>query len=241
MSRKIALCGAAAATVAASLLTSPAYAADEFSITVAPTAAKPSESITVTGTADDPVCAEDGVAVSLHYTKPDGTLAAATVNTTTDAAGAFSAEITVPDIAFAGEKAYVNAVIADCTPPEEASVGARSSQSVDFDVVPYEGKLTLGTKKGKPGQKLSFAGTECWGGEAVFVFGDEVLEGEPEEDKTFEGSFTLPDLPSGTYPVTAQCPGTDYAVLSFTLVNPAAAPPVAPPARPIPRRPTFTG
>lgn len=241
MARKIVLCGAAAATVAASLLTAPAHAAEDFPITVTPTTAKPSESLTVTGTADEPICAEDGVAVSLHYTKPDGTLAATTVNTTTDASGAFEAELTVPDIANAGEKAYVNAIIADCTPPEEPSQGARSSVAVDITIEPYEGELTLSKLAGKPGEVIRFTGTECWGGEATFAFGDDTVDDEPGGTKTFTGTYTLPDAPGGTYEVSAQCPGTDYGVLSFTLVNPAVAPPAAPPARPIAGRPTFTG
>ena len=240
MSRSIAVTGAAAVALAASLLATPAYAqAGEFPITVTPDEAHPGETVTVTGDATDPTCSEDGVAVQLNYTKPDGTLGTVSVNTTTDVAGHFSAEIDVPDAAVAGEDASVNAVIADCVPPAEESQGTRSSESEPFDVLAYTGDLTLSETSGEPGDVVSFAGTNCWGGETVFYFGPDAYEGEPDPDKTFEGEFEVPDYPDGTYEVTAECPGTDYRVLSFRLRNPRPAP--APPARPVPRRPTFTG
>lgn len=239
MSRKIVLSGAAAFVLAASMLVTPAYAEGEFPITVTPDEARPAEVVHVEGDATDPVCAEDGVAVSLHYTKPDGTLAAATVNTTTDAAGHFEADVTVPDIAVAGGESFVAAVIADCTPPSSTDTISRTSVSVPFEVLAYEGEFAISKTSGKPGDVVDFAGTNCWGGAVAVFFGEDVAEGEPEADKTFAGEYELPDLPGGTYEFGAECPGTDYAVLSFTLVNPQA--PAAPPAPPVVRTPTFTG
>jgi hypothetical protein len=240
MSRSIVLSAVAVCALASSLLAAPAYAADEFPITVTPTSGKTGASLHVEGDATDPTCADDGVAVSLHYTKPDGTMAATTVNTTADAAGHFEADLTVPDIAYAGEKAFVSAVIADCTPPD-GPTSNRSSVSVDFDVLARTGNFAISAVKGEPGDVVGFAGTNCWGGVTTVFFGDVAVSGEPDADKTFEGSITLPDLPGGTYEVTAECPGTDYRVYSFTLVNAAAVPPVAPPAAPVPGAPTFTG
>lgn len=238
MSRSIVLCAVAACAVATSLLAAPAYAADEFPITVTPDEGKTGASLQVEGDATDPTCADDGVAVSLHYTKPDGTMAATTVNTTADAAGHFEAGLTVPDTAYAGEKAFVSAVIADCTPPN-GPTSSRSSVSVAFDVLARTGNFAISALTGEPGDVIGFAGTNCWGGVTAVFFGDEVVTGEPEADKTFAGSYELPDLPGGTYEITAECPGTDYRVYSFTLVNAAA--PVAPPAAPVPGAPTFTG
>ena len=56
--------------------------------------------------------------------------------------------------------------------------------------------------------------------------------------KTFAGSYTLPDAPDGVYEVVAECPGTDYDVLAFRLVNPDEP---ARPATPVPGRARFTG
>lgn len=241
MSRSIVLSGALACAVVASLVGSPAYAAPEFDITVSPTTAKPGESFTVTGDATDPTCAEDGVAVTLNFTRPDGTTGAQTVNTTTDAAGHFEATVTVPDNAYAGEAASVRALIADCNPPSGPSEGTRSSVRKTFTIEAYEGSFTISRKSGRPGDVVTFAGTNCWGGEAVVFFGDDAMTGEPEADKSFGGEYVLPDAPDGTYEFGAECPGTDYTVYSFRLINPAPAPPAAPPARPVRGRPTFTG
>lgn len=238
---RIALSAAAAVALAGSLVATPSYAAAPFSITVSPDAARPGETATVTGDATDPVCAENGVAVRFHYTKPDGSLGTKVFNTTTDAAGHFSAQITVADDAVAGEKASVTAFIADCTPPGEPSQGPRQSDSVAFDVLAYTGKFSISRTSGRPGDVVSFSGTNCWGGEVIVYFGGDVIEGVPEADKTFAGVYELPDVPDGRYEFGAECPGTDYNVFSFRLINPKSNPPAAPPARPVVRRPTFTG
>lgn len=239
MSRRAVLTGAAAFALAATLAAPPAWAEGEFTITVTPTSAKPGETFTVTGDATDPICAEDGVAVNLNYTRPDGTTGLQSVSTTTDAAGHFSATVTVPINAYAGEPASVVAVIADCTPPDATPAFSRASHAVPFTVDAFEGEFEISATKGKPGDELEFAGTNCVGGSVLVFFGDEVLSGTPEADKTFGGVLEVPDLPTGTYEVGAECPGTDYPVLSFRLTNTAPAP--APPARPVPRTPTFTG
>ena len=239
MTRKLVLTGAVALALATSLVAAPAHAEGEFTITVTPDEGLPSATFDVAGDATDPVCPEDGVAVTLKYTKPNGTLGSTTVNTTTDAAGHFTAQLTVPHDAYAGEAAEVSALISDCAPPDTTPF-ARSSISMPFEVLAYEGEFAISATKGKPGDELEFAGTNCWGGTVAIFFGDELFTGDPEDDKTFGGAIEVPDLPSGTYEVGAECPGTDYAVLSYRLTNPTVAPP-APPARPVVRRPTFTG
>jgi azurin len=241
MSRRTLL--VAALGLAATLVPVPAHAATEFQITVDPDAQQPAKTFDVTGDAVDPICAEDGVAVSLTYTKPNGSNGHTTVNTTTDTAGHFAATLTVPDDAVAGEAAQVRALIADCTPESGPSEGARSSEAVAFDVLAYEGtfKVNDADMRGKPGETITFSGTNCWGGDVVVVFGDDEMTAVLKPDKTFSGSYVLPDAPDGTYEIAAQCPGTDFEVLSFRLDNPAAPPPVAPPATPVPGRPRFTG
>ena len=237
MSRRTLLGAVATIGLAATLLPAPALAQApaEFPITVSPDSAHPTESFTVTGDATDPTCSEDGVAVSLNYTKPDGSTGHVTVNATTDTAGHFSVQLTVPENAYAGEPANVRALIADCTPPDSASVGARSSESEPFEVLAYKGPWKLSKYSGRPGEKITFSGTNCWGGTVATFFGDDEMGGTLKPDKTFAGTYTLPDGPDGTYEVVAECPGTDYAVLSFRLINPEA-----PPA-PVPGRPRFTG
>lgn len=224
--------------LAASLLHAPAWAANEFEITVTPTEAAPSETLTVTGDATDPVCADDGVVVRLFYTKPDGTDGSTSVNTVADSAGHFSAQLTVPDNAVAGADASVSALIADCTPPG-GQTSSRASETVAFEILAYEGTLKLSKTTGKPGEKVTFTGTNCWGGDVLVALGDTEIANVTLNGKNFSGSFIVPDLPGGTYEFGAECPGTDYEVLGFTIVNPAAPP--APPARPVPGRPRYTG
>jgi hypothetical protein len=236
--RRLGLLGGPLALVVATVVQPiPAYAANEFAITLAPAGAHPTETTTVTGDATSPTCADDGVDVTLHYTKPNGSTGAVTVSTTTDSAGQFTAVLTVPDKAVAGDAADVVALIADCTPPSQPTV-SRSSVSVDFAVLAFKGALTTDRTSGKPGQTVRFAGTNCWGGDVEVFFGK--IGGIPAKllaDKTFSGGYPLPNVPDGTYRLGATCPGTDYAPRAIRLVNPR----VVPPATPVPGQPTFTG
>ncbi|HEX8001505.1 MAG TPA: hypothetical protein VF519_02290 [Mycobacteriales bacterium] len=242
MSRTFVAGAATVLALAASMLQAPAWAAGEFAITVTPDEAKPAESFTVTGDATDPVCADDGVRVNLFYTKPDGSGGSTSIDTVTDSAGHFTATLTVPSNAVAGADASVSAVIADCTPPDASPTTSRTSVAVPFDVLAYEGTFTISKTTGKPGETVTFSGTNCWGGDVVVAFGpDEATNVTLNGDKTFSGSYVLPDAPSGVYEFAAECPGTDYEVLAFTLVNPKPVAPPAPPARPVTGRPRFTG
>lgn len=238
MNRTTVLASALTVALAATLVQSPAHAADEFAITVTPTEAPPGEPLTVTGDATDPTCADDGVAVTFYYTKPDGSTGSTTANTVTDAAGHFSAALNVPETAVAGAPASVSAIIADCTPPG-GTTASRASEAVAFEVLAYEGTFTVSATTGKPGETVTFSGTNCWGGDVVVYLGDvEVPDVTLNPDKTFSGSFTVPNAPGGVYELGAECPGTDFEVKAFTLVNPVR---VAPPAKPVPGRPRFTG
>lgn len=240
MSRTVALAGALTVALAASLVHTPALAAGTFPITVTPDSARPSEEITVSGDATDPTCADDGVRVRFFYTKPNGTTGSTFVNTVADSAGHFSVKLNVPADAVAGEDATVSAAIADCTPPG-GETSSRSSEAVPFEVLAYEGTFTISKRVGRPGETVTFSGTNCWGGDVAVFFGpDEATNVTLDAGaKTFSGSYVLPDAPGGVYEFAAECPGTDYAVHAFTLVNPSVAP--APPARPVPGRPRFTG
>lgn len=238
MNRTTVLGSALTVALAATLVQSPAFAAGEFPITVTPAEAKPGEPVTVTGDATDPTCADDGVAVTFFYTKPDGTAGATTTNTVTDAAGHFTAALNVPATAVAGAPASVSAVIADCTPPD-GPTSSRASESDAFEVLAYEGTFTVSKTTAKPGETVTFSGTNCWGGDVAVYLGDvEIPDVTLNPDKTFSGGFTVPNAPGGVYELGAECPGTDYEVMAFTLVNPVA---VAPPATPVPGRPRFTG
>jgi hypothetical protein len=233
-----AVSGPLAMLLGAALVPAPAYAAGEFTITATPDSGHPSETTTVTGDATGPTCADAGVAVTLHYSKPNGALMNLTVNTTTDSAGHFSAVLTVPDDAVASRPASITALVADCTPSSGPSTGSRSSVEVAFDVLAYSGTFTTDKTTGKPGAKVHFTGTNCWGGTVDVSFGSvHHIKATLKADKTFSGDYTLPNVAGGTYPFDAQCPGTDYAARAFTLVNPA----VPPPATPVPGQPSFTG
>ena len=199
------------------IIAAPASAATDFSIAVTPAAGgHATETLSVTGDATEPVCAEDGVAVTLRYELPSGSTDTVTVNTTTDAAGHFSAELVIPENAVAGAGAFVQAVVADCD-----SYGARVSVSVPIDVQAYTGQFVLDRATGEPGQVVHVAGTNCWGNEVVVIFGNlEELVIRLDADRTFSGSYVLPHVKAGTYTFAASCPGSDFAPRSLRLLRP---------------------
>jgi hypothetical protein len=220
----------------------PAYAGGSgtFVISADPTSLHPGETTAVTGDATGPACADDGVEVTLTYTRPNGATGTISVNATTDANGHFTANVTVPDTASAGEPAGVAASIADCTPPQGPDE-TRQSNSVALTIEPYTGSFTADKKTGKPGDKVHLSGTNCHGGSVDVVFAKGDTEAKVtvtlKADKTFSGTYTLPNTAGGSYTLEAHCPGTDYDVLPFVLVNVAPAP--AP--TPIPGGVTVTG
>lgn len=238
MTRGLALVGAVALVLTTSVASPASAQASEFPITATPAETRPAETTTVTGDATDPTCENDGVVVTLHYTRPDGSTGTTSVNTTADSAGHFTATLTVPADAVAGADAHIGAVINDCT-PTGGPTSSRTSEAEPFEVLAYEGTFIPSTATGEPGDTVTFTGTNCWGGDIVVFFGpDTDIDVTLNPDKTFSGSYVLPDAPEGTYEFGAECPGTDFESVAFLLVNPDAA---APPAPPVTAPPTFTG
>lgn len=232
----------AAAALVLGIAAPPATAAPTFTISASPTSLHPGEKTTVSGSTSDPACAEDGVAVRLSFTRPNGSTGSVTVNTTTDTNGAFTADVTVPDNATADEPASVQAVIADCTGGQTTET--RSSNVVKLTIEAYDGTFTTNKTQGRPGTHVHVSGTNCWGGDVSVVFTDgeqaEEVDVTLEADKTFSGDYVIPDAPGGDYAFFAQCPGTDYAPRAFLLVNPTPSPTPLPP-RPVPGPAHFTG
>lgn len=203
------------------LIADPASAADEFLISVTPAAgAHVTETLSVTGDATggaaEPACVNDGVAVTLAYELPGGFIDTRTVNTSTDAAGHFTADLVIPDDAVAGGNASVQAVVADCDPS-----GRRVSVPVPIDVQAFAGQFTLDRTTAEPGQVVHVAGTECWGNEVTVTFGTlaEVAI-TLNADRTFSGSYLLPHVKAGTYTFAASCPGSSFVPRSVRLVRP---------------------
>lgn len=226
--------------------TLPAWAAFTFTVSATATSLHPGDSTTVSGDTADPACTSDGVAVTLTYTKPDGSNGFVTQNVVSDSSGHFTTTpMTLPDDAVAGEDASVHAVIADCT--ADPSSPTKASDPLAIEVVAYTGTFSVDKTSGKPGQTVHLAGTNCWGGDVLVLLSDGTHEDEAPvtltAQKTFSGSYVLPDLPGGTYSFAAQCPGTDFAPVAFTLVNPkkVVTPPPAPAPKPIVRPVHFTG
>lgn len=230
-------CGALTVALAATLAQSPAYAEGEFPIEVS-TTAKPGDPITVTGDAATPLCADDGVTVTLYYARPNGTSTSVNATAITDSAGHFSVALAVPADAPADQVAGVSAVIADCSSPD-GTHPSQYSESEQFTIVAHTGTLGVDKTSGRPGETVRVSGTSCWGGQVALYFFQTVTgSGVVKADRTFTGSLTLPNVPGGAYGIGAQCPGTAYDAVPFTLVDPVR---VAPPATPVPGRPRFTG
>lgn len=224
----------------------PAHAASVMTISANPTSLKPGETTTVSGSTSGPACADDGVAVTLTYTDPDGNNDTVVVNTTTDASGAFTVPVVLADDAVAGEPANVRAVIADCTDDANSTV---TSNVVALTVTAHTGTLTVtdesgaAAASGESGETVTVSGTNCYGGEVLVLFTDGTNEEEVDvdllPDRTFSGDYVLPDAPGGSYSFVAQCPGTDYNVRAFQLRNEEPGEPLAP--RPVDGVANFTG
>jgi hypothetical protein len=234
---------AAAAALALTTGLLPAYAGTTtgtFTISAAPTSLHPGETTAVTGDATGPACADDGVVVTLSYTRPNGATGTISVNATTDSAGHFTANITVPDNAVADEPASVVAVIADCTPPS-GPTETRQSNSAALTIRAYDGTFTTDKNTGHPGDTVHVAGTTCYGGSVEVTFGrggtEQAVTVTLKPDRTFAGTFVLPNAPSGTYVFNAHCPGTNFPARPLALVNVAPAQPPTP----IPGGVTVTG
>lgn len=218
-------------------LASPAAAqAPEVAINPTPTALEPGDTLTVSGLTDCPGAA---YTVTLTVTDPEGNDLAVTATGTTDAEGEFVAPVVVPDDAVARDPASVVATV-QCEGPVE-------SNAVNLQIDPHQGTLTPDPDEGLPGTEVAISGTNCWGGEVEVVFGDgfefdyavAVPDVTVAPDKTFSGTFTIPEVDAGSYVFAAGCPGSEYEFAPFAVL--AETVPPAPPAAPVPATPTFTG
>lgn len=229
----------------------PGHAQAGASISVSPTTAHPEETVTVSGTSD---CPSVAYTVTLSYVNADREADTATATGTTDAAGEFTQALTFPADSYAGEPATVVASV-DC------SGGTQQSNVVDVLIDPYLGTFAIDPLQGDPGTEVAISGANCWGGRVMVGFGD----GDGFEylvdvegvvllpDRTFSGTFTIPNRPAGPHAFVAECPGSDFELAPFRVLggevdddeddddggDPGV--PAAPPAGPVPGTPTFTG
>lgn len=209
----------AAATAVVAALTPAAPVAAQAAapaISVSPTTPKPGDSITVTGTSD---CASVAYTVTLTYAAAAGGTTTATATGTTDASGAFTQALTVPETAVAGGPAHVAATVA-------CDGGDQTSNEVPLTIEAHEGTLAADPTAGPPGTEVTVSGTNCWGGEVVVAFGDgeefpfEVTDVVLAADRTFTATFVIPDeAGTGEYFFAAECPGTDFPLASFKVAG----------------------
>lgn len=224
------------ALVLAGLLTAQQAA---HTISVAPVTPRPTETVTVTGDSD---CADAGYTVTLSYIDAGREQATTTVSGTTDASGDYTTPLTIPENAYATDPATVASTV-DCDGT------AQPSNVVDLAIGEYPGTAAIDPASGPPGTVVAISGTECWGGRVQAAFGDgdefdyvvTVTDLTLAEDRTFTGSFTIPDVAPGSYVFAPECPGSAFEFLPFTVLASAVTPPAAPPAVPVPGTPTFTG
>lgn len=232
------------ALAAALLVTgaTPALAqAPTLTINPTPTTVKPGDVLTVSGDGD---CGPVSYTVTLTTNDPEGNAQQTTATGTADADGNFVQQVTVPDDATARDPASVMATM-DCdgTPV--------TSNAVNLQVDPHLGELAASPAEGHPGDEVEISGTNCWGGDVEVIFGDgfefDYAVAVPDvtlaQDKTFTGTFTIPDIDAGPYVFVAGCPGTEYEFATFEVLAAVVEPPLtpAPPAVPVPATPTFTG
>lgn len=207
-------------------------------ISVTPLTPRPTETVTVTGSSD---CAAVAYTVTLAYRDADQEPATATESGTTDGSGGYTQPLTIPENAYATDPATVTATVA-------CEGGDVASNVVDLAIAEYDGTAAVTPASGVPGTVVTLSGTECWGGRVQAVFGDgdefdyavAVTGLTLAQDRTFTGTFTIPDVAPGSYVFAPECPGSAFPFVAFTVL--AVGPPLeAPPAAPVPGTPTFTG
>lgn len=240
---------AVATAVAVALVPAPALAGFNHSINATPTSVKPGESFTVSGTTN---CPSVAYTVTFSYTNPEGATATATETGTTNAEGAYTQVVAVPEHATAFDPASVSSDAA-------CGGGSQPSNTVTIQVEPYQGAMSATPNEGPVGTEVSLSGDTCWGDDIVVVFGDddtfedaiEVTDVTLNEDRTWTASFTIPEEAGpGNYLFAAECPGTEYEAQPFRVTatdeeddegTGGGEPTAAPPAIPVGGTPTFTG
>lgn len=236
--------GAATAVALAAFPAAPVAAqeAPGHSITVTPGSARPGETFTVTGTVSG--CASAPYFVEIVYSY-FGESRFATVEGTTGAEGGYRTGITVPEQAWTGDGSIRGHA--------QCEGGSVYSDTVDVEIVPHVGTLTVTPGSGPTGTRVTLRGTNCWGPGTTLSFRGQGLRYGIHEGidrspgpspSTFTASYVIPAVAGpGEYVFVASCPGTIYPRPVFTVVagTSPAPPPAAPPATPVPAEPNFTG
>lgn len=268
MSRQLRQVAAVAAlALVAGLPTAPAYAADSFTIGVDPLSDVSGATLTVDGDVS-PDCAGT-FTVIFSYTNADG--AVATVVTSADlnpVESVFSVPIVIPEDARWGTADEAPAsVSATATCAGEAPTPS-SPDSIEILIAPHDGELTVTPAEVGPGDTLTVAGTECYGGSYdVFIYpvgadldDVDVAATGTLADGVHDFTVDIPvadDVAPGEYTVNAFCAGssTYEGVLAIaagpnsrptprptpTASNPTPTSGAAAPAVPVAAQADFTG
>jgi hypothetical protein len=170
---------------------------------------------------------------------------------TPDDAGAWTAEFIVPP----NRAAVTYEVVATCKPDRNAFEG------VEYGIQPFtilegeEATMTVSPLRARAGTDImvTASGTLCRGPDATVELrafvrftedADEFVAQTtvtPAADGTWTGQFTIPNALAVTYGVTGHCLFGDISFILYPVADIVVSPTEAPPARPLPARPTFTG
>jgi len=170
---------------------------------------------------------------------------------TPDETGAWTASFTVPPNQPAGP--YDVAV--ECKTDPNALEGVAYGVETFTIVQGEEATMTVSPRTARAGTDLTVtaSGTLCRGPGATidlraFVQGTEEADefvaratATPAADGTWTGQLTIPDTQAVTYGVSGLCSIEDQAFILYDVADIVVSPAEAPPARPLPARPTFTG
>lgn len=170
---------------------------------------------------------------------------------TPDEAGAWTASFTVPPNQPAGP--YEVAV--ECKTDPGALEGVPYATGTFTILQGEEATMTVSPLTGRAGTDLTVtaSGTLCRGPDATidlraFVQGTEEADefvaratATPAADGTWTGQLTIPDTQPVTYGVSGLCSINGQAFVLYAMADVVVSPAEAPPARPLPARPTFTG
>ncbi|HEU0131262.1 MAG TPA: hypothetical protein VFQ85_09770 [Mycobacteriales bacterium] len=241
MRLRTALTTGAAALLAVATYATPATAGNNFTISVNPTTVHLEDQFTVTGTSS---CANSAYTVTFSFTNQDEDPDTLTVNGTTDGSGGFTQQVTVPNDALpeSDTDPSVQASIASCN-----GAGSATSNQVTMAIEYAEGVLATDKTSGQAGTDVHVSGTNCLGDNTFAAFVDSLdpeeangFEVEVELDgeaNTFEGDFTIPNVPPGQWYFVAFCDGTVYNNVAFTVIATPGASPTPPPPAPTPTTP----
>jgi hypothetical protein len=170
---------------------------------------------------------------------------------TPDDTGAWTGSFTVPPNQPAGP--YEVAV--ECKTDPGALEGVAYGSETFTIVEGPEATMTVSPRTGRAGTDVTVtaSGTLCLGPDATvdlraFVQGTEEADefvaratATPATDGTWTGRLTIPDAQPVTYGVSGLCSIDGQPFVLYDVADVVVSPAEAPPARPLPARPTFTG